>query len=201
MLFGLGLLFLFGLTEGFLRPWLDAKYSAAAWLQQVQILVWVAVVLLLLIGGVEALIQRNIYLRGKRMSYQDAKDEQKEAEGNPEMRARRLDMARSRSAAVSREAVSEATVIVVNPTHFAVALKYDGPSSGIPTCVAKGTDHLAFRVRQFAAEAGVPVYSDPPLARLLHAEVDVGAPVQETHYRAVAAAIRFAQRIRSRKSS
>jgi flagellar biosynthetic protein FlhB len=94
--------------------------------------------------------------------------------------------------------VPKADVVIVNPTHFAVALKWSRRKGAAPVCVAKGVDEVAARIRAAAAEAGVPIHRDPPTARALHATVNLGEEVRPEHYRAVAAAIRFAERMRSR---
>jgi flagellar biosynthesis protein FlhB len=92
-------------------------------------------------------------------------------------------------------------VVVVNPTHYAVALKWDRKNGGAPLCVAKGVDEVARKIRERASEHGVPIHSDPPTARAIHATVEIGQEIRLEHYRAIAAAIRFADamRIRARK--
>ena len=92
--------------------------------------------------------------------------------------------------------VPKADVVIVNPTHFAVALKWNRAPGSAPVCVAKGTDHVAARIRECARDAGVPIHSDPPTARALHASVEIGQEVQPEHYKPVAAAIRFAEDMR-----
>ncbi len=89
-----------------------------------------------------------------------------------------------------------ADVVIVNPTHYAVALKWDRASGRAPICVAKGMDEIAARIRERAQFAGVPLHSDPPTARALHAALDIGDEVDRSHYKAVAAAIRFAEAMR-----
>jgi flagellar biosynthetic protein FlhB len=94
--------------------------------------------------------------------------------------------------------VPRADVVIVNPTHFAVALRWDRAALGAPVCVAKGEGELARRIRARAEEAGVPIRRDPPTARALFAAVAVGESIREEHFRAVAAAIRFADAMRKR---
>jgi flagellar biosynthetic protein FlhB len=89
------------------------------------------------------------------------------------------------------QAVPNATVVVMNPTHYAVALKYDAEETPAPLCVAKGLDTLALKIREIAEEAGVPVIEDPPLARALYAAVDVDEVIPPAHYEAVAKIIGF----------
>jgi flagellar biosynthetic protein FlhB len=94
--------------------------------------------------------------------------------------------------------VPTADVVVVNPTHYAVALRWERTPGSAPVCVAKGVDEVAARIREAAAAAGVPVHRDAPTARALHGTVEIGAQIQPDHYEAVAAAIRFADRMRGR---
>lgn len=94
--------------------------------------------------------------------------------------------------------VATANVVIINPTHFAVALRWTKGGRTAPVVVAKGVDEVARRIREAAEAHGVPLHSDPPTARLLHATVDIGKPVERNHYRAVAAAIRFADTMRQR---
>ncbi|HET6969848.1 MAG TPA: EscU/YscU/HrcU family type III secretion system export apparatus switch protein, partial [Phenylobacterium sp.] len=89
------------------------------------------------------------------------------------------------------QAVPKATVVVMNPTHYAVALKYDAGETPAPLCVAKGMDSLALKIRAVAEEAGVPVVEDPPLARALYAAVDIDEMIPAAHYEAVAKVIGF----------
>lgn len=94
--------------------------------------------------------------------------------------------------------VASADVVIVNPTHFAVALRWDRQKGAAPVCVAKGVDEVAGRIRAQAQEHGVPLHSDPPAARVLYAEVALGAEIAPAHYQAVAAAIRFAEAMRAK---
>ncbi len=152
----------------------------------------------LIIGGGDYLWQRAEHLRKQRMSLKELRDESKETEGDPHTkqarRQRGYDIATNRMIAD----VPGADVVVVNPTHYAVALKWSRDGGAAPVCVAKGTDAVAARIREAAMEHGVPVHHDPPTARALHATVDLGQEIPPDHYRAVAAAIRFADAIRLR---
>ena len=94
--------------------------------------------------------------------------------------------------------VPEADVVIVNPEHFAVALKWDRKRGTAPVCVAKGVDEIAARIRETATEHGVPIFRDPPTARTLFATVEIGEEVKADLYKAVAAAIRFADTMRKR---
>ena len=94
--------------------------------------------------------------------------------------------------------VPKADVVVVNPTHYAVALKWSREKGSAPICVAKGVDALAAQIREMAQDAGVPIHSDPPTARAIHATVEIGDEIHPEHYKAIAAAIRFAEAMRKR---
>jgi flagellar biosynthetic protein FlhB len=96
--------------------------------------------------------------------------------------------------------VAKADVVIVNPTHFAVALKWDKSSRAAPVVVAKGVDEMAAKIRALAREASVPIQSDPPAARMIYATVKLGESVLPEHYKAVAVAIRFAEALQKRKS-
>jgi flagellar biosynthesis protein FlhB len=149
-------------------------------------------------GVVDFLWQQFEFKRRNRMSRKDLTDEAKESEGDPHMKGTRRQ--RAREVAMNRMLVDVATadVVVVNPTHYAVALKWSRKKKGAPVCVAKGVDEIAARIRERAAAAGIPLHSDPPTARALHASVEIGQEIRPEHYRAVAAAIRFAESMRKR---
>lgn len=152
--------------------------------------------LALVMGGVDYCWQRFEHLRRNRMSRQELTDEVKDSEGDPQFRAHRRQRAREIATNRMLKDVASADVIVVNPTHYAVALRWNRATRGAPVCVAKGVDEIAARIRERAANAGVPVHSDPPTARALYATVDLGAQIRPEHYVAIAAAIRFADKMR-----
>src|SRR5690606_18357559 len=133
-----------------------------------------------------------------RMTRQEVKDEHKSSEGDPEVKARLRQLRRERSRRRMMAAVPEADVVVTNPTHFAVALRYDPQSMAAPRVVAKGVDAMARRIREIATEHDVPLVENPPLARALYASVEVDAEVPEAHYRAVAEVISYIWRIRGK---
>lgn len=130
-----------------------------------------------------------------RMSRQDIREEMKQSEGDPEIRARlrRIRAERSRNRMLA--AVPQSTVVVTNPTHYAVALAYDRESSAAPRVVAKGVDHLAARIRESAEQHRIPVVANPPLARALYT-VEVDREIPEEHYQAVAEIIAYVWRLK-----
>ncbi len=142
-------------------------------------------VVLILVAAGDVPWQKLQHAKKLRMSLQEVKEENKEMSGNPEVKAK----IRSLQQAVSQRRmlldVPSADVIIVNPTHYAVALRY-GPEDDAPVVVAKGVDHLAMRIRVIATESRVPIHRDPPLARNLHANVEVGHSIPTELYVAVA---------------
>lgn len=135
------------------------------------------------------------------MTRQDLKDDMKQTEGDPLFKQHRRQKAMSIAMNSMMADAATADVVVVNPTHFAVALKWDRDSLRAPVCVAKGVDEVAARIREIAQTNAVPIKSDPPTARALFATVDVGQEIGRDHYKAVAAAIRFAEAIRKKAYS
>lgn len=148
------------------------------------------------IGIVDFFWQTAQHARKHRMSHKELADELKDTEGDPYLRqARRqrgYDIATNRMLAD----VPGADVVIVNPAHYAVALRWNRGTGRAPVCVAKGVDEVARRIREAAGAAGVPIHRDPPTARALHAAVKIGAEILPEHYRPVAAAIRFAETMR-----
>ncbi len=150
------------------------------------------------IAAIDFVWQRFDHARQQRMTFEEMKKENKETEGDPAIKQKRR--ARAQEIASNRMLadVPKADVVIVNPTHYAVALKWTRAPGEAPECVAKGVDEMARKIRELAAEAGVPIHRDPPTARALHAEVEIGRQVRPEHYRAVAAAIRFSDQMRAK---
>ena len=145
----------------------------------------------------DAFYARFRWRKRHRMSKEEMKQEMKEADGNPEVKGRMKQLRMARVKKRMMAAVPTATVVVTNPTHYAVALRYEAGMAA-PVCVAKGVDALALRIREVAGEHGVPVVENPPLARALHATVEIDAAVPPEHYRAVAEVIGYVMRLRRR---
>lgn len=156
----------------------------------------VVAVIALVIGAVDFIWQYHDHMRRNRMSHRDVKEEHKQHEGDPHMKQERRQRATQIANDQMMAAVPDAEVVVVNPTHYAVALSWSRRPGSAPVCVAKGVDHVAQAIRDRALEAGVPVRQDPPTARALFATTEIGAEIAPEHYRAVAAAIRFAETMR-----
>ena len=155
-----------------------------------------ALAVAVVIAAADYLWQRQEFLRQNRMSHKDLKDEMKESEGDPHMKGVRRSKAQAIAMNQMMADVPKSDVVIVNPTHYAVALSWSREPGTAPTCLAKGKDEIAARIRALAMEHAVPVHSDPPTARALFAVVEVGDEIRPEHYRAVAAAIRFADTMR-----
>jgi flagellar biosynthetic protein FlhB len=137
---------------------------------------------------------RANFARSVRMSREDIKQETKDTDGNPQIKAKRRAMRQARARQNLKKAMSAATVVVTNPTHYAVALAYTRNSAAPPKIIAKGKDEMAARIRELAAESQVPIVPNPPLARALHAlELDSELPVE--HFKAVADIIAYIWRL------
>lgn len=155
-------------------------------------------VLTLLVGGVDYLWQVASHLRKNRMSRKEVEDETKSTEGDPHHKQARRQRGYEIAMNQMLAEVPKADVILVNPTHYAVALKWSRASMGAPVLVAKGADEIAARIREIAQASNIPIHSDPPTTRALHATIEIGQQIAPEHYRAVAVAIRFAEKMRSK---
>ncbi len=159
----------------------------------------VVLLISLVIGAIDYLWQRTEHIRRNRMSHKEITDETKQMEGDPHLKQKRrqrgYDIATNRMLAD----VPGADVVVVNPEHYAVALKWSRRKGEAPVCVAKGVDEVAARIRETAEAAGIPLHRDAPTARALHASVEIGQEIDARHYKAVAAAIRFADKMRAHR--
>lgn len=157
-----------------------------------------ALAVLAVLAAADYIYQRHRFMARHRMSRQELRDEIKQSEGDPLVKARirqiRLERSRKRMIA----AIPQATVIITNPTHYAVALKYESGKMGAPVCVAKGVDHLALTIRKVAEENDVPIVENPPLARALYAAVEVDDQIPAEHYKAVAQVIGYVMRLAHR---
>jgi flagellar biosynthetic protein FlhB len=147
------------------------------------------------IAGADLMWVRFRHARDMRMSKQDIRDELKDTEGNPHIKARirRIRLMRARKRMMAK--VPGATVVLTNPTHYAVALAYDRANNPAPRIVAKGADSVAARIREVAEANGVPVVANPPLARALY-RLDLDTEIPAEHYKAVAEIIAYVWRLR-----
>ena len=149
-------------------------------------LFWKAAGLFLVFGAVDYYRQQRRHRQDLRMSKQEIKEEVKELEGNPQMKARVRRLQRERARRHMMKEVPQATAVIVNPTHYAVALRYSMEEMAAPAVVAKGKNYLARRIREMAVEHQIPIVENPPLARALYKSVEVGQEIPPHLYRAVA---------------
>lgn len=143
------------------------------------------------IAGLDYFYQKFSFLKKMRMSKQDIKEEHKESEGDPAVKRKLAQLRREKVMSMSlATAIPQASVIITNPTHFAIALKYDEDMQA-PKCVAKGQDLIALKIRELGVDYNIPILEDPPLARALYAGVEVNDEVPEKYYFAVARVVRY----------
>lgn len=146
---------------------------------------------LMIVAVMDVLYQRTEHMKKMRMSKQELKDEYKQSEGDPQVKGKlrqlRAEKARQRMMAN----VPGATVVITNPTHYAVALKYEPDTMEAPICVAKGVDNIALKIRELAQSNKITIYENPPLARTLYSVIEIDEIVPPEHYKAVAEVISF----------
>lgn len=147
----------------------------------------------------DAIYQRFAWLKRQRMSRREIKEEFKQSEGSPEVKARQRQIRMERARRRMMAAVPQATVIITNPTHYAVALKYE-KGMPAPVCLAKGVDALALKIREAAREHDIPIVENPPLARALHATVEIDGEIPVEHYAAVAEVVGYVLRLKRRRA-
>jgi flagellar biosynthetic protein FlhB len=179
-------------------PLISVRAGVALVSDSVKGLLWKAAGLLLVFGFVELFREKRRQNNQLKMSKQEVKDEHKESEGNPQIKAKIRSIRRDQARKRMMKAVPTATAVIVNPTHFAVALKYEPETMAAPLVVAKGKNYLALRIRQMAVENQVPLIENPPLARALYKSVDVGQEIPAHLYRAVAEILAYIFKIMNR---
>jgi flagellar biosynthetic protein FlhB len=130
-------------------------------------------------------------MKRMRMTRRDIRDETKQSEGDPLIRARLRRIRQERARRRMMADVPKATVVITNPTHYSVALRYDPDKDAAPVCVAKGVNEVALRIREIAVKSEVPLVENPPLARALFALVEIDDPIPREHFEAVAKVIGF----------
>ena len=158
----------------------------------------VIAIALLILAIFDFIFQKWKHQKDHRMTKQEVRDEHKDMEGDPHVKRRRMQMARQMTMQRISQSVPTADVVVTNPEHISVAIKYEDGKMNAPVVVAMGVDHLALRIRRIAAQHGVPIVERKPLARLLHRTVDVGDPVPPDAYAAVAEVLAYVYRMNGR---
>jgi len=204
----LKLIFVSAIVWSYLQSKLDA-FAALRWVWSAQMLAVIAKMIfgllirvciaLLVIVAVDVIYQKWKYTDDLKMTRQEIKQERKDTEVSPEVRSRvrraQIEMSMRRIT----EEVPKASVVLVNPTHVAVALRYDSKTMDAPVMVAKGADHLAEKIREVAQAYGVPIIRRPELARTIYSSVKPGNPIPETLYVAVAEVLAMIYRLRHKK--
>jgi len=152
------------------------------------------VVVLALIAAADYLFQYVQWFNRQKMSLREMKEEYKQTEGDPAIKAKIRQLRTLRARKRMMAAVPKASVVITNPTHFAIALQYDR-SMNAPLCVAKGADAIARKIREVAGEHGVPIVENPPLARALYSTVEIDEEIPPEHYQAVAEIISYVMRL------
>lgn len=203
-------LIIVGATVGYIvwpdRDRLDSlvQYDLIAVLQYLQTLTLkmfgAVAAIMALLGGLDYFYQRFDFMKKQRMTRQEVRDEHKQSEGDPMIKARVRQIRVERSRKRMMAAVPEATVVIVNPTHYAVALKYEHQKMAAPVCVAKGIDAIALRIRAVAEENKVPVIENPILARALYASAEIDVEISSDNYKAVAEVISFVMKLKQKKT-
>src|SRR5699024_1060313 len=176
-------------------PSMGVQAGMAASVQLIGLALMTLSATLIVIALVDVPFQLHSHHKQLRMTRKEVKDEMKETDGNPEVKGKRRSMQQELASQRMMEAVPEADVVVTNPTHFAVALRYETERMAAPVVVASGADHLALAIRRKAEEAGVPRIEAPPLARALYRHADVGQPIPPALYVAVAEVLSWVYRV------
>lgn len=156
------------------------------------------IAVLTVLALLDFIYQKFEHRKKLRMTKQEVKDEHKQMEGDPTVKAKLRQLRMERGRKRMMQAVPSATVVVTNPTHYAVALKYEHGQTQAPVVVAKGVDQIALRIRQLANDNDVPIIENPPLARLLYAQVELDQEIAADHYQAVAEVISFVMKLKKR---
>lgn len=157
-----------------------------------------ASILLMVLGGFDYAYQRFDYEKNLRMSKQDIKDEYKKSEGDPLIKSKIRERQRQMAMRRMMQEVPKADVIITNPTHFAVALRYDETKMEAPTVIAKGADYVALKIREVAKDNGVVIVEKRTLARALFYQLEIGDAVPETFFKAVAEILAFVYRLKGK---
>lgn len=180
-------------------PWMGVQPALARIGSTIETLLWRAVLLFLLVGVCDLLWQRHRYTKQLKMSKHEIKEESKEQQGSPHIKQKIRRLQRDAARRSMMKAIPAATAVIVNPTHYAVAIKYSIDGAAAPKVVAKGKNYVAARIRKRAVEAGVPIVENPPLARALYTSVDVGQEIPTHLYRAVAEILAYIYKLMNGK--
>jgi flagellar biosynthetic protein FlhB len=176
-------------------PWMSARAAAARIGGTLEVLLWRSAALFMLVGIGDLIWQNRRYTKQLMMSKQEVREESKEQQGDPHIKMRIRRMQRDLARRQMMKEVPTATAVIVNPTHYAVAIRYSMDSTAAPMVVAKGKNYVAARIRKLAVEHRVPIVENPPLAQALYASVAVGQEIPSHLYRAVAEILAYIYRM------
>jgi len=157
-------------------------------------------VVLFVIAMIDLVYQRYEHYKKMRMTKQEVKDEYKQTEGDPQVKARLRQLRSERARQRMMQSVPESDVVITNPTHYSIALKYDPDEMNAPLCVAKGIDEVALRIRELAKEHDIIVHENKPLARALFDTVEIDEMIPSEHYQAVAEIISYVFKVKGKKA-
>jgi flagellar biosynthetic protein FlhB len=180
-------------------PFSTAASGIAQIAGSIEELLWRAGAVLLVFGMIDLVRNRRSYAKQLRMTKQEIRDEAKESEGNPQIKGQIRRLRRELLRRRMMQDVPTATAVIVNPTHYSVAIRYEMDSMASPLVVAKGKNYLALRIRQLAVESGVPIIENPLLARGLYSAAEVGQEIPAEFYRAVAEVLAYIYRLMGRR--
>lgn len=155
-------------------------------------------VVLLVIAVIDLLYQRYEHYKRMRMTKQELKDEYKQTEGDPHVKARLRQLRTEKARQRMIQAVPRADVVITNPTHYSIALEYKPETMDAPVCIAKGLDNVALRIREVAKEHNIVLFENPPLARVLYDTVDIDEAIPSEHFKAVAEVISYVFKLRGK---
>ena len=153
------------------------------------------VAMMAVVAAADYLFQYRQWYERQKMSLQELKEEFKQTEGDPVIRGKMKQVRQHRMRRRMMAAVPKAAVIITNPTHYSIALQYERGMEA-PICVAKGVDALALKIREVAGKHSIPIVENPPLARALHATVEIDQAIPPEHYKAVAEVIGYVMKLR-----
>jgi flagellar biosynthetic protein FlhB len=186
--------------DGFLRlPFESVSVGAAQIFSSIEDMLWKAAAVFVLLGAIDLFRQHRKLMKSLRMTKQEIKEEHKHNDGDPQVKSRIRRLRRDLLRRQMMRDVPKATAVIVNPTHFAVAIRYEMHDMPCPMTVAKGKNWLALRIREIAREHDVPIVENPPLARALYEICEVGQNIPPDFYKAVAEVLAYIYRLMGRK--
>jgi flagellar biosynthesis protein FlhB len=153
---------------------------------------------MLALAVIDFIFEKREFKKNLRMSKQEIKDEYKEMEGNPQIKSARQQKQRQLAMSRMMSSVPSSTVVVTNPTHIAVAIRYDTDKDKAPLVIAKGTDYLANKIKEIAKENNIPIMENKPLARTIYKEVEIGEYIPVELYKAVAEILALVYQLREK---